>query len=651
MSRIYNQPMKKRSVYYALSFIALEVFFLTANCLAQTKALYVQSEDQLNKITLSLTGDGKLSYNVTRRNKTIIANSPLGLNCDDQDFTSGLSVVKISPVQKKREQYELKVANNKSVDHVLIHKSITFKNAQGALMILDLVAGKEGVAFRYRFLDGDKKMRVIKDELTGFHIAQNAKGWLEPYNKAGKYEPGYEDFYVNVNSGDPIVGSRNPSVGWCMPALFNVNDNKSWVLIAESGTDGSYPGCHLKPDSKGGIYQIAFAEKDEKYTLPLADKEHAYPESTLPWVMPWRTIIIGDAAGDILLSTLITDLAPASKIEDASWIESGKAAWSWWSHPDDHSPKIYDEFTDLSAAFGFKYTLFDAGWEKANREGKIIDHAIAKGVQPLVWGYSSEYFDPETRKARFRQLAEMGVKGVKIDFWCSDRQEVLAAIQSVFEDAAKEHLLVNLHGTTVPRGWHRTWPNYMTAEAILGTESYFYEPRFPDKAAEQNTVLPFTRNVAGPADYTPFALTMRKFPRVNTAVHELAMAMIYTSGIIHFADSKEVFDSLPAQVKNLLKEMPATWDKTEYIIAEPGKSIVLSRQKGALHYIVGINGTNNKLPVSLDLKKLGKGFSKFRLISEGKDQLMEFNVQTAPIGSSWPYTLAPKGGFIIQFIK
>ncbi|WPU92846.1 glycoside hydrolase family 97 catalytic domain-containing protein [Mucilaginibacter sabulilitoris] len=643
--------MKNRFIYCALSLTALNVFFLTANCLAQTKALDVQSEDHLNKITLFLSGEGRLSYNVTRRNKIIIASSPLGLSCNDQDFTSGLSVVAISPVQKKREQYELKVANNKSVDHVFESRSITLKNELGALIIMDLVAGKEGVAFRYRFHDGAKQVRSIKDELTGFHIAPNSKGWMEPYNKAGKYTPGYEDFYLNVNSGDSIFNPRNPSVGWCMPALFNVNNNKNWVLIAESGTDGSYPGCHLQPDAKGGIYRIAFAEKDEKYTLPLADKEHAYPESSLPWTMPWRTIVIGDQAGDILLSTLITDLAPASKIEDISWIEPGKAAWSWWSHPDDHSPEIYNEFTDLSASLGFKYTLFDAGWEKANREGKIIDHAIAKGVKPLVWGYSSEYFDPKKRKARFKQLAEMGVKGVKIDFWCSDRQEVMAALQSVFEDAAKEHLLIDLHGTTVPRGWQRTWPNYVTAEASLRTESYFYEPRFPEKAAEQNTVVPFTRNVAGPVDYTPFALTIRKYPRLNTAVHELATAMTYTSGIIHFADSKEVFDSLPVDVKNLFKEMPSTWDRTECIIAEPGKSLVLSRQKDALHYIVGINGTNNKLPVKLDLQKWGDGFSKFRLISEGKDRLMEFKVQTYPIKSDWSYVLVPKGGFIIQFIK
>ncbi|RQP09489.1 MAG: glycoside hydrolase [Parapedobacter sp.] len=641
--------MKSKPIYSMLILSIIGMLLFTGFKVAD-RSLSIKSKDGLNKITLSLNENGELYYQVTRRGKIIISDSPLGLTCDDQDFTSRLSVAEISPIEERREKYELKVGNYKEIDHILQSRSITFKNSQGASMILDLVAGEEGIAFRYRFPDKGEKIRMVTDEITGFHIGKNATGWLQPYNEAGDYTPGYEDFYLPVNSGDPISNPRNPSVGWCMPALFHVNDNKNWVLIAESGTDGSYPGCHLQPNSEGGLYQIAFAKEDEKYTLPLAEKANAYPASTLPWVMPWRVMIIGDQAGDILLSTLVTDLAPASKIEDTSWIESGKASWSWWSHPDDHSPEIYNEFSDLAASFGFEYTLFDAGWEKANREGGIIDYAAAKGIKPLVWGYSANYFDSKERKKRFKELADMGIKGVKIDFWCSDRQEVMAALQSVFEDAANEHLMVNLHGSTVPRGWHRTWPNFMTAEAILGTESYFYEPRFPDKAAEQNTVLPFTRNVAGPADYTPFALTIRKYPRVNTAVHELATAMIYTSGIIHFADSKEVFDSLPAEVKDLFKDMPASWDKTESVIAEPGRLLVLSRQKDSLSYIVGINGTDNKLPIKLDLAKYGKGFSKFQIITEGEEPLMEFKIQAYPITADWPYVVAPKGGFIIQFI-
>jgi alpha-glucosidase len=643
--------MKKMFLNRSLSVLIPAVFLMLTSCVAQNEELSLKSKDNLNKIELSLSQDGKLSYKVTRKDQAIILDSPLGLNFENNDFTTGLSVVKVSPIEEKREKYELKVANNKVADHVFKSKSITFKNSKGALMTIDLIAGQEGVAFRYKFTEQEKQTRVLKNELTGFHIDQKAKGWLQPYNKAGDYTPGYEDFYVNVKPGDPINGARGESIGWCMPALFNVNDAKNWVLIAESGTDGSFPGCHLDPDSKDGVYRIAFAKNDEKFTLPLPDKGNAYPESNLPWTMPWRVIMIGDKAGDILLSTMITDLAPASKIKDVSWIESGKAAWSWWSYPEDFTPEMYNKFTDVSASFGFKYTLFDAGWEKANKEGKIVDYALSKGVQPLVWGFSAEYFDPVKRKKRFKELAEMGIKGVKIDFWCSDRQEVMAALQGVFEDAAKEHLLVNLHGTTVPRGWHRTWPNFVTAEAILGTESYFYEPRFPEKAAEQNTVLPFTRNVAGPADYTPFALTFRKYKRVNTSVHELAMAMIYTSGIIHFADSEEVFNSLPNELKTLIKEMPATWDKTEAIVADPGKSIVLSRKKDNLSYIIGINGTNSSLPVSIDLAKYGKGYSKFKIITEGKDPLMDFKVETFPLTANWQYNIAPKGGFIIEFIK
>ncbi|WP_460964837.1 glycoside hydrolase family 97 protein [Spirosoma litoris] len=639
--------MRNRLIDKALT-VLTPAIFLFSGFQAASQSMELSSKLGVNKITLSLTKKGELHYYVTHRDKVIIADSPLGLNCDDQNFTSGLSLVNVSPIDLRRENYELKVGNLKKIDHVFETKSITFKNKSGALIAIDLVTGKEGVAFRYRFPDQTKKMRVISQENTGFLIEKKATGWLQPYNKAGKYTPGYEDFYLNVHPGDSIRKPRNPSVGWCMPALFQVNDGKSWVLLAESGTDGSYSGCHLLPDSQRGLYKIAFAEKDEKYTLPLSDNNH--PVSSLPWTMPWRVIIIGDQAEDILLSSLITDLAPDSKLDDTSWIEPGKATWSWWSHPEDHSSNMYNAYTDLAASFGFGYTLFDAGWENANTEGGIIAKATAKGIKPMVWGYSAAYFDSEKRKKRFKELAAMGVKGVKIDFWCSDRQEVMACLPSLFEDAAQEHLLVNLHGATVPRGWHRTWPNFMTAEAVLGTESYFYEPRYPDKAAEQNTILPFTRNVAGPTDYTPFALTIRKYPRLNTAIHELATAMIYTSGIIHFADSKEVFDSLPVSVRQVLKDMPSTWDKTESIVANPGEQLILARQKDHLSYIVGINGTNTAVPIKLNLAKYGKRYSKCRVITEGEDPLMSFKTETYPITSSWSYSLAPKGGFIIQFI-
>ncbi len=625
------------------------ILILISGCSKKHNYQQLKSIDGQNEISISLNENGQLHYEVKRKGNIVIQKSPMGIRFEDQDFTKGMAITEVSAIKKQRENYQLKVGNQSKIDHVFNSQTISFKNSSGALMYLDLRAGKEGVAFRYRFPKSEKQERVVQEEITGFHIEEKAKGWLQPYNRAGQYTPAYEDFYFKVNPGDSISNPRNPSIGWCMPALFNVNDKKNWILIAESATDGSYPGCHLDIDSNGGIYKIAFAKEDERYTVPIDTTSSAKPKSNLPWTMPWRAIILGDDAGDILLSSLITDLAPASKIDDTSWIETGKASWSWWSHNDDNSPEIYNEFTDLATSFDWKYTLFDAGWQEADKKGGIIDYAVSKGIKPLVWGYSANYFDQKERQKKFKELAAKGVSGVKIDFWCSDRQEVMGVLQSLFKDAANEHLMINLHGSPMPRGWQRTWPNFISAEAVLGTESYFYDERFPDKAAEQNTVLPFTRNVAGPTDYTPFALTIRKYPRLNTAVHELATSMIYTSGIIHFADSKEMFESLPKEIKNLLKEMPATWDKTESLIAEPGKSIVLSRQKDSLSYVIGINGTNKESPINLNFSEYKERFKNFRIITEGKDPLMEFATETKPIVADWSYTMAPKGGFIIQF--
>ena len=189
-------------IYKGLPFLAGAIFLFGGFFEAASQSMGLSSKLGSNKITLSLTKNGELHYQVKHRDKIIIADSPLGLKSDDQDFTSGLSVIKVSPIEVRREKYDLKVGNVKTINHVFERKSITFKNRSGALMIIDLVTGNEGVAFRYRFPDQDKNIRVITTESTGFQIEKNAKGWLQPYNKAGKYTPGYEDFYLKIRPGD-----------------------------------------------------------------------------------------------------------------------------------------------------------------------------------------------------------------------------------------------------------------------------------------------------------------------------------------------------------------------------------------------------------------------------------------------------------------
>ena len=205
-------------------------------------------------------------------------------------------------------------------------------------------------------------------------------------------------------------------------------------------------------------------------------------------------------------------------------------------------------------------------------------------------------------------MAAAGVRGVKVDFWCSDRQEAIAAQQALMQDAAARHMVVNLHGCTIPRGWQRTWPNFLTCEAVLGSESYFYEPRYTEKAAELDTVLPFTRNAVGPMDLTPVACSPKKYERLTTAAHQLAAALIFTSGIIHYADKPEFFESLPPEVLQIFRDAPARWDETRCLMGEPGQVAVFARRSGKSWFIAGINGTDQSLPVTLDLSP----YKKFR---------------------------------------
>jgi hypothetical protein len=356
---------------------------------------------------------------------------------------------------------------------------------------------------------------------------------------------------------------------------------------------------------------------------------------------------LGKAAGDIATATLVTDLSAPSRIADTSWIKPGRASWAWWSYPEGPATeKMFDDFTDFAAKMGWEYTLFDAGWWNPGLK-PIASYALAKGVMPLAWLFATDFYDVEKGTKKLDEMTAAGVHGVKVDFWCSDRQEAIAAQQALMREAATRHLVVNLHGCTIPRGWQRTWPNVLSTEAVLGNESYFYEPRYTQKAAELNTVLPFTRNAVGPMDLTPVAVSPKKYGRSTTAAHELAASIIFTSGIIHYADSPEFFESLPSQVLQIFRDAPARWDETKCLIGEPGQVAVFARRSGKNWFIAGINGTGNPLPVNLDLSAFGK-FHHRLLVAEGEDAKMQVAVTLLEKSDEWHHEIPPRGGFILR---
>ncbi|MFO1513140.1 MAG: glycoside hydrolase family 97 catalytic domain-containing protein [Verrucomicrobiota bacterium] len=606
----------------------------------------VASPSRRCEITVNLSTEGRLSYQVSRAGKVVLQPSPLVIMREDQSFESALKLARAGEIEKWRETYELFAGISPQVDRELNHRSLEFRNISNTPLVIDLAASDEGVAFRYRFTGESREVHTVQAELTGFQISPKAHGWLQPYHAAGPYTPAYEDFYFHVTPGDAPPRSRGEPRGWCFPALFQVPAADSWVLLTESGTDGSYPACHLGLDSSGGLYRIAFPLQDE-HTKGQSTNLTTNPRSALPWTMPWRVIVLGQNAGEIATSTLVTDLAPASRIKDTAWIKPGRASWAWWSHPDGPTTEqLFNEFSDFAAKMGWEYTLFDAGWWKPGLK-PIADYALKKGVAPLAWLHAQDFYDAAQRNLKLDEMAVAGIRGVKVDFWCSDRQEAIAAMQDLFAEAAKRKLVVNLHGSTVPRGWQRTWPNFLSAEAVLGTESYFYESRYPEKAAELNTVLPFTRNVAGPMDITPIGCSPKKFARQTTAAHELAAALIFTSGLIHYADTPEFFASLPPEVQQVFRDAPARWDETRCLTGEPGQAVVFARRFGKSWFIAGINGTSKPHPITLDLA----GFSDFQkrlMIVEGTNVNLQVTSAAVPAAKHWQHELPPQGGFILR---
>ncbi len=617
--------------------------------LADTDSWSLASPDKRCEISISLNQSGELSYEVFHAGKPVLFESPLGLRRDDQSFDRGLAFLSSGNIETRREVYELFAGVTPRVDHTLNRRSLSFRNPNNAVIILDLAAGNEGVAFRYRFPDESRELHTLRVERTGFNVSSSAQGWLQPYHAAGPYTPAYEDFFFKVLPGEPPPQSRARPLGWSFPALFHLPKPAVWVLLTESGTDGSYCACHLGADSSNGVYRIAFPAADE------ATKGQTYrvgpePRCTLPWTMPWRVLVLGKSACDIAMSTFVTDLAPPSRVADTSWIRPGRASWAWWSHPDGPcTAALFDKFTDFAARMGWEYTLFDAGWWTPGLQG-IARYAQARGVAPLVWLSAGDFYSPGQRKKKLDEMKVAGVRGIKVDFWCSDRQEALAAMHSLFEEAAARRMLVNLHGCTLPRGWHRTWPNFLTAEAVLGTESYLFEPAFTRKAAELNTVLPFTRNAVGPMDTTPVACSPQKYPRTTTAAHELAAALILTSGLIHYADTPEFFESLPVEAIQVFRDAPARWDETRCLIGEPGRVVVFARRSGAQWFFAGLNGTDQPLPVDLDLSSFND-FPRRLAIAEAPNPAMMVAASVLSGSAHWTHKMPPRGGFILRLGK
>jgi alpha-glucosidase len=306
--------------------------------------------------------------------------------------------------------------------------------------------------------------------------------------------------------------------------------------------------------------------------------------------------------------------------------------------------------------------LVDAAWDQKIGYDKIKElsqYAASKNVGLLLWYNSagdwntvtytprSKLLTHEDRVKEFTRLKEMGIKGVKIDFFGGDGQSVIKYYIDILNDAAQFQLLVNFHGATLPRGWQRTYPNLVTMEAIKGFEFITFDQRNADVESNHCAMLPFTRNAFDPMDFTPmnlYKIETSRVKRKTTSAFELATSVIFLSGVQHMAESPAGMEHVPGYVQKFLMELPNRWDDVKFIDGYPGKYVVLARKAGNKWYVACINGENTERTISIDLSSFKK--QKGLLIADGNEPLT-FTNENIQGKSKKEVSVKPQGGFVM----
>lgn len=605
----------------------------------------------------------KAVYNVSYKGVTVLKDSKLGIVRADEDFSKNLRLSMVTAPVLIQDRYGMLTAKKRNILYTAVQKILVTQTASGKKMNIIFRVSNDGVAFQYVFPETSSEIKKITAEKTSFHFNEGTKAWLQPKTEAQTgfehTNPSYEAHYqMDIPTSTPSPGPN----GWVYPALFKYHD--TWLLITEAGLGRNYCGTALQQHSPDHEYSINFPQAPEVFT---DGKATLNPESALPWKTPWRIIAIGNLK-TITESTLGTDLAfPAKKME-TSFIKPGKASWSWVLQKDDSTVyRVQKKFIDYAADMKWQYCLIDAVWDKTigyDSVKLLVDYAKQKNIGILLWYNSAGSWNTvkmtpkdkllthDSRVKEFSRLQQMGVKGIKVDFFAGDGQSMINYYQDILEDAATYHLLVNFHGATLPRGLQRTYPNLMTAEAVQGYEMITFNQHDANLYPQHAIMVAMLRNAFDPMDFTPMCLyKIPNITKTTTSAFELATAVVFLSGIQHFAETPEGMTQVPLYVKDFLRGLPNTWDDIKMIDAFPGKQYVIARRAGKKWYVAGLNGEDTEKIILLDLAFLkGKKGITITTCSGIKNEV-SFDTKIISVPATGKISIALKGndGFTAVF--
>jgi hypothetical protein len=648
----------------------------------------ITSPDGKLKVNVDVKA-GKPVYEVIYDGKQMLDESPLGFIADNGDFTQNISFVGKGDAHFEFD-YDLRASKTSKVHVNANQLAVQMKNADGNTFDVDFRVSNNDIAFRYRIpnhpsrANGKKFSIRIMKEATGFDLPTGTTTFLTPQSDAMIGWKGTKPSYEEGYSYDAPMSRRSQyRHGYTFPCLFHIGGaaeeaQDAWVLISETGVDSRYCASRLSDMKGDGLYTLEFPMPEENNGNGTIE-----PAFALPGATPWRTITVGTSLKPIVETTVPWDWVEP-RYETTHNYKYGKGTWSWivWQ---DNSINYEDQvkYIKLAKDMGFSYVLIDNWWDTnigKDKMTQLVKYAQSQGVDVFLWYSSSGWWndieqgpinimsDPIQRKQYMSWMQEIGVKGIKVDFFGGDKQETMRHYEEILFEADQHGIMVIFHGCTIPRGWERMYPNYVGSEAVLASENIYFSQGAADKEAKDAATHPFIRNTIGCMEFGGCFMN-RNLNRGNTGgnirkttdCHELATCVLFQNPIQNFAITPENLPTeatkdmkptekgapAPAISMDFLRQVPTTWDETIFIDGYPGKYCVLARRHGNTWYIAGNNATGETLKLKLSLPMLKKGDLAALYSDNIKDREPELTELKVKNPQAVTITMADQGGFVI----
>ena len=601
----------------------------------------VASPDGKLKFTI-LPNAERLTFTVTFGNATVIEPSPIVMKLDGYDLSSGV-------VFDNAERYELNDtypwygAHSTAVNQcngvkISLTHDLSFTN-----YTLEVRIFNDGVAFRH-VIPGEEKAARVPDEYTTFVMPSGSTLWY-----GGLADGHYETEYVRKDIADVQPGE------WSGPPLTSkLPRNGGYASITEANLV-NYSGMGLEANGHNGWvvglghrqplnwpFELRYGREEAKVLGKAAS-------ITGTITTPWRVVMVGRDLNTLVNSTILPNLCPPPDPKlfpegiRTAWIKPGRAVWRYL----DGGPQGVDgmkEFSRMAAELGFEHNILEGFWSKwtPEQQREVVNYSREKGVSVWFWKHSKELRTPEARDEFFKSLHDLSVAGAKIDFFDHEAKEVIDLYEALLRKAAEYQILVVFHGANKPTGRARTWPNELVREAVRGMESSALKDR-----AWHETTLPFTRCLAGPADYTAMMFNDRR--RNTTVPHQIASIAIFTAPLLTIATNPETILKSPAV--DVIKSVPPVWDETIVLPdSEIGELAVYARRKENTWFLAVMNGLQPKT-LHVPLSFLGQGEYKAVLVRDNQtdDAAVEMENTTRKRSDSLDISLRAGGGLLARF--